>query len=210
MNTIKVIISAYIGVAGSGKEYTSDIECAKTFSFADEIREMLWVALGWRPENPEAYRDFKNHKFTFPDGSSFFGRDFMGSFGTDLMRKYRHDNDIWVKCTQAKITEWINQNQHSFFPEGTVRVGIQDVREPHEIQALIDMEDDPSGKYTVVFRHCDYHSPEYNAKINLPTEKVAQKFVGLKFRKGEFDKHIRSYDWRNPNVLETIKNPSTL
>jgi len=168
-----MIINAYIGVIGSGKDYEAN-KCDKQYGFADALLEDIWIMIGWKPKNKEEYEKFKNTLFQPVDFGAlkninpppcFTGRDLLQRYGTQLRRK-ENDNH-WVDKLLEKIFENIGENK---------TIGITDCRFPNEVKGLIDfVEKYPI--YELNFIHCDFKSNRYNDTNEHESEKMAQDIL---------------------------------
>jgi len=156
-------IIAYIGVIGSGKDYQanemkkhleSKDRTVKTIKFADALREMIWLLIGWTPKTEEEYEKFKKSTFSF-FGGEFSGREILIRLGTDIMRNY--DKNVWVNKMMLKI----NSSTEDY-------ILITDCRFTNEVNCLIDCG--------AKFIFCNYKSERYELK-NHSSEAFAQKCI---------------------------------
>jgi hypothetical protein len=177
-----------IGVIGGGKDFTAKqfIKDAEAFNqnmihlnFADELREMAWDILGWRPLTDNDYETFKqsslitDEKHRCATNINFTGRQFLQRLGTDAIRK--RDKNFWVKC-------WFD-NALNAIDEGK-RIACSDARFVNEIDAVLKMTHyNPIAKSTFVF--CDYKSDRYDCTNPHPSEALAQRVLKDGFKHGE-------------------------
>ena len=155
-------IIGFIGVVGSGKDYNANRVMSidpsyKKYSFADEVRDFVWLALGWEPKNNEEYELFKLTKIEFGN-MSLRGRDMLINVGNGLRQK---DPDVWINY-------WLKKIPSSFKNE---KVVVSDVRYYNEVKAIHGL----GGK--VIF--CYFISDKYNDKINSESERMSQKLISL-------------------------------
>ena len=170
-----MIIKAYIGVIGSGKDYRCKNECTHKVSFADELRKDVWKILGWEPKTDEEYEHFKVAQYFTPSGN-FTGREILQNYGS--LMKELHGEDYWAVRAAKKIVQLYNQNKNCI-------VGIPDCRYSVEIEYLICVFQTNNTK--VEFLHCDYKSDRYNAVDPHHSEHLAQQFAGKVYAQREFN-----------------------
>ena len=185
-----MIIKAYIGVIGSGKDYRCKNECILKVSFADGVREDVWKILGWKPKTSEEYENFKQSlycpvNFSNPRTSAEFpteitGRTILQNYAE--LQKVLHSPNYWIYRTLDAL-----ENLHKHSTEDMV-VGITDCRFSNEISALIQFANDLNCD--LEFVHCDYESNKYDRTSNHKSEMLAQKFAGRTFIPGEFNELI--------------------
>jgi hypothetical protein len=172
-------IRAYIGVIGSGKDYTAEKECTVKVGFADKLREDIWRLLNWYPVNAFDYDDFKQSEV------SIYG----GEEGRQIMCNYA---DIIKEENPNYFTEHLLKKLKVRLLDPTCWddiIGITDCRFPEEVKALLQFEKDNFIKVTFV--HCDFPSSRYDPAGEHNSEKMAQQFAGLKFTESEFNLKIR-------------------
>ena len=176
-------IRAYIGVIGSGKDYTAEKECNVKLGFADKLREDVWRLLNWEPDNEEEYNKFKEATFISSELKFFY------STGRIIMCRYA---DLVKEENPNYFTEHLLKKIKLKLQDPTCWddiIGITDCRFPEEVQALLQFEKDKFIKVT--FIHCDFPSYRYNPVGEHNSEKMAQQFAGLKFTESEFNLKIR-------------------
>lgn len=143
------MIIVFVGAIGSGK--TTGANLLKThfhfeeIAFAEPIKQFA-ISLGFDFQNVYGSQEEKE-KVNSHFGIS--GRQFMQTFGTDIMRNnstcFPTIDNIWVKCAEIKIENALKLNKN---------VVISDCRFEDEMAML--------KKYNAIFikltRPCDYHS----------------------------------------------------
>ena len=182
-----MIIKAYIGVIGSGKDYRCKNECTHKVSFADELRKDVWKILGWEPKTEEEYEAFKKTLF-YPPGLraaigysrdnilQVTGREILQNYGS--LMKELHGEDYWALRSIEKLKAIYRQDKNCI-------IGISDCRYSSEIQFLISRYLHTDIK--VEFLHCDYKSDRYNATDPHHSEHLAQQFAGKVYEPKEFN-----------------------
>ena len=173
-------IRAYIGVIGSGKDYTAEKECNVKLSFADKLREDVWKLLNWTPENNIEYQGFK---------SMLYKNHFRSITGREIMCNYA---DIIKEENPNYLTEHLLKKLKVRLLDPTCWddvIGITDCRFPEEVKALLQFEKDSFIKVTFV--HCDFRSERYDSKSTHNSEKMAQQFIWEEFTESEFNLKIR-------------------
>ena len=176
-------IRAYIGVIGSGKDYTAEKECTVKLGFADKLREDVWRLLGWKPTTTEEYDTFKQDIIRLED-------ERLGdTSGRQLMCNYA---DIIKEENPNYFTEHLLKKLKVRLLDPTCWddvIGITDCRFPEEVKALLQFEKENFVRVTFV--HCDFPSHRYDPVGEHNSERMAQQFTGLKFTESEFNLKIR-------------------
>lgn len=178
-------IRAYIGVIGSGKDYTTEKECTVKLGFADKLREDVWRLLDWSPEDNFEYDMFKMHFLKLQNA----GFSCATTTGRILMCNYA---DIIKEENPNYFTEHLLKKLKTRLQDPTCWddvIGITDCRFPEEVKALLQFEKD--NFIRVTFVHCDFKSERYCDSSDHNSEKMAQQFAGLKFTGSEFNLKIR-------------------
>lgn len=170
-----MIIKAYIGVIGSGKDYKCKHECTHKVSFADELRKDVWKILGWEPKTDEEYDYFKVTQYYTPSGN-FTGREILQNYGS--LMKELHGEAYWALRSIERLKSIYRQDKNCV-------IGISDCRHSSEIHFLIDRYLHSDIK--VEFLHCDYKSDRYNAVDPHHSEHLAQQFAGKVYESKEFN-----------------------
>ena len=138
-------IVAFIGRAGSGKDYQSKLLVDKGYTriaFADALRDITAQIVRWPLEDLlKIYDDFKSGD-VFPD---YTGREIMENIGAAI-RKY--DPDFWVNAAQLQITQ-----------NGLKKVVISDMRYINEYFKMQQFCNQHEFEFKCIF--CDYHSDRY-------------------------------------------------
>ena len=167
----------FIGVMGSGKDHRAKL-LKQVFNkvgfanvhinFADELREMMWDLLDWKPQDEDEYDSFKvgkfTHQFTLKE---LTGRDLLQRFGTEVIRK-RHPS-YWVDCWHDKA--WYEMSKGNF-------VICTDLRFPNELNKALLLKD-------VTFIFCNYKSGRYDANNPHESEKLAQRILADGYEDGD-------------------------
>lgn len=222
----------YIGVIGSGKDYQAKRYISENpntlhINFADELREMAWDILGWRPNTNEEYEDFKQSnmcQYVEADKGyclaniariDFTGREFLQRLGTEALRK--RDADFWANCWKRKVNKAIAQGYD---------VVCSDLRFTNELECALSLKisDNPANhdyvSLTPDFIFCDYKSERYDDTNTHESEKLAQHLLDCDFMNGdritdEFLKGvIKNLDWSKQKMNDrknySIHNGGTL
>ena len=181
-----MVIKAYIGCIGSGKDFLSKRDCDTRAAFADELREDVWKILGWRPKTDKEYKDFKLSRFRLPTDRLDYitGREILQNYGS--LRK-KEDVDYWVKRLIRRIDDILLDSSKSFcFSKFDIRsIGISDCRFDNEIVGLIKYCEKKS--ISLEFHHTDFKSDTYDPSLIHESEVLAQSFLGFKGTQQEFD-----------------------
>ena len=172
---MKKIIS-YIGVIGAGKSFSAKAQkkhlesqgkTVEILSFADSIREMIWLLLGWKPTNDSEYEKFKKSTITF-FGGELTGRELLQRFGTDVLRD-TYDKNIWVNQFIKKV----NQSTSDY-------ILVTDCRFDNEVLELM--------KHNTEFIFCNY--PSWRYEISDHESEQFAKDCLKKFK----DQELMDYD----------------
>lgn len=143
-------IVAFIGRAGSGKDYQSQLLVDKGFTriaFADALRDITAQIVRWPLEDLlKIYDDFKSGD-VFP---GYTGREILENVGAAI-RKY--DPDFWVNAAQLQITQ-----------NGLKKVVISDMRYINEYFKMQQFCNQHDFEFKCIF--CDYHSERYQEVNN--------------------------------------------
>ena len=187
----RATVIAFIGVIGSGKDYSANklVESGgfERVDFKDGLLDLASDIVGydvradyeWFKEYPigvmrpanilqepsyQAARDviLKSHPFTMT------GRRLLTRLGTEGMRK--RDENYWVKQFIAAADTAVKRGNF---------VTTADCRFLNEIRAVQYM--DPNA--TFIF--CDYRSERYNPSLNHLSEKLAQRLLAMGLKDGE-------------------------
>ena len=138
-------IVAFIGRAGSGKDYQSQLLVDKGYTriaFADALRDITAQIVRWPLEDLlKIYDDFKSGD-VFPD---YTGREIMENIGAAIRK---HDPDFWVNAAQLQITQ-----------NGLKKVVISDMRYINEYFKMQQFCNQHEFEFKCIF--CDYHSDRY-------------------------------------------------
>ena len=188
-----MVIKAYIGCIGSGKDFMAKKETDIQLAFADALREEVWKMLGWKPKTPEEYEEFKTQKWKLPGNRLcyFSGRDILQKYGTDIRRK--EDKDHWAKKLIERILYLRKYDMPIHVGDkrlSRATIGITDCRFENEVRKLIEFSLEETIK--VEFIHTDFKSERYDPKAQHESEKFAQQFVGFNGSQEEFNKLIWS------------------
>lgn len=143
-------IIAFIGRAGSGKDYQSNLLVEKGFTrlaFADVLRHITAdiCRISYK-DMMDIYEDFKEGEY-FPH---YTGRQLLENIGKAI-RVY--DDQFWVKGVLNKIQS-----------ENIEKVCISDMRYINEYFALKEFADKNGYDFKCIF--CDFHSSRYQQYNN--------------------------------------------
>lgn len=154
-------IVAYIGKAGSGKDYQCKLLTKlgyKKIAFADALRDIAFSSLDVDTSmyDEEEYNHFYNVmketwdcitvKYDSSILKKFNFRRFLENLGTQGIRKY--DNDFWVRS----VINEIKKNDYK-------KVCISDMRFPNEYNKLREFAEENGYVFRCMF--CDYRSDRY-------------------------------------------------
>lgn len=145
------------GVRGSGKDFFAD-EMVKLngyikIGFSDSVREYSWKALGWSPETPEEYDEFKKThiRFTIFNKTHFLsGRSFLTNIGDKVMKFY--DPDVWANC-------WKRKAIIEYKKDCDINIVAFDLRHKNEYLSAKNFAEIMGYELQVYF--CDFHSSRY-------------------------------------------------
>ena len=184
-------LTAFIGRAGSGKDYQCDLLVKKGFkqlAFADALRDIAFLSLDIQDRTSEHYEDLKKRNCiqvadsfgnTFyndengtldsrePTGHYLNFRKYLELLGTQGIRKY--DNDFWCKCLSKQIKE----NNYE-------KVCISDMRFLNEYYFLSNFAEDNNFSFKVIF--CDYRSDRYETENNHESAQMANWFANNNYK----------------------------
>ena len=126
------VIKCYIGVIGSGKNFSSQKYASEigsiVFDFSDGIRDYSWKFLGWNPKTPSGYREFKTSSITFC-GKTILGREFLENVA-ESMKKF-HGLNFWAN--------YLKNNALRFYTETGKLPVISSVRFSYEVEACLKL-----------------------------------------------------------------------
>lgn len=183
------MVTAFMGVMGSGKDHRAKLTGHMRIDFKDELVDMCSDVVGWdirqeydwfkgaivgfrKPANlwGEAMARSEMNGILADHPDTLTGRKLLQRLGTEAMRK--RDPDYWVKQWTAKVCA-------SGGPVATA-----DCRFPNEVDAVARL----GGR--IVF--CDYHSGRYSAHEDHESERLAQALLRLGLKDGEevLDAHL--------------------
>ena len=153
-------IKAFIGRAGSGKDYQCKLLEEKGFkhlAFADALRDIAFTIFDLDQEIAMEHYDilkssscveFKDYdnKHSLWQHKQLNFRQILENLGTQGIRKY--DEDFWIRC----ITNQIEKNNYE-------QVCISDMRYANEFLKIKEWCEEHGYEFTCTF--CDYHSDRY-------------------------------------------------
>ena len=151
-------IVAFVGRAGSGKDYQSNLLVEKGFkkmSFADALRKIAFTCFGLNFEEGIGQYDYlkANDCITLTtqdkEEIKINFRTFLELLGTQGIRHY--DNDFWVNCLIKDIKD-----------SNVKKICISDLRFTNEFIKLHNFAKDNDYDFKCIF--CDYHSDRYQDK----------------------------------------------
>lgn len=190
------MITAYIGVMGSGKNFRADLLIKKgyvTLDFKDALILMCEDLLGYTIR--DNYEDFKSTVVGLgpPDRmvnaarmsvrneskriltwfpKAMTGRILLQRLGTEVMR--RRDPDYWVKAWQDRARELIANAKD---------IVCADCRFENEMRAIRHVATVTHVPHQFIF--CDYHSQRYDARQTHDSEKLAQYYLSKGYKDGD-------------------------
>lgn len=148
-------IIAFIGRAGSGKDYQCNLLKEKGYghlAFADSLREIAFHSLGISQIDGEKYYTYLKEnnivkvQLTPTHEINFNFRTYLETLGTQGIRKY--DNDFWCRCLIKKLKEGNYK-----------KVCISDMRFINEYNYLKEYSEQNNYEFKVIF--CNYRSDRY-------------------------------------------------
>jgi hypothetical protein len=173
-----IYLRPFIGVQGSGK----DFNCQKLvkeegyfhLNFADEVREITWMILDWRPETHEEYEKFKVTEITFL-GKKCLGRVILRRIGNGLREKL--GEDLWIQ--QWKIHFW------NHVDNGITKFCVSDLRYPNEFEFFKSLGRILEEPINLKIAFCNYKSERYAPGLEHESEKMANEFLQKGFVDGQ-------------------------
>ena len=128
------MIIGFVGFIGSGKDTAADYLVNdfgfRRESFANTLKDAVAAVFGWdrtllegRTKEAREWREQEDAWWTQRLGKSITPRWILQHWGTDLCRRYFHD-DIWIASLENKVRKT------------TDNIVISDVRFPNEIKAI--------------------------------------------------------------------------
>lgn len=173
-------IVAFVGVAGSGKDYQCALLEKRGFidvAFADALRNIAYEALCIdKDTGKRLYDGLKSndcihidlHRLDSNlDSYNITFRKFLEKLGTEGIRKF--DNDFWCRA----VVNTIKENNYK-------KVCISDMRFYNEYKWLRNFANENDYKFKVIF--CDYHSDRYDYNNSHPSAKLANFFVDYNYK----------------------------
>lgn len=163
-------IFAYIGVIGSGKDYSSkemaeNLKC-KRIGFSDGVREFTWKFLGWEPADDKEYEEFKYREIPIMVGGArtfVTGRQLLENIATHMRSL---DSAYWAKYWQTKAEKELQNSTY---------VIAHDCRQIEEVEAILTVAA-RNPNIVVRFIYCNYKSERYEIRDHQ-SEKFAQRFL---------------------------------
>ena len=175
---------SYLGVLGGGKDFSANKLVKEGYikvAFADELREMAWDILGWKPDAGDFDRQYdwfkklsigmrpeisissdRNLKSSYappyPFNKELTGRQFLQNLGTEGIRK--RDPDFWARITKQKIQKLLDEGK---------KVVTTDSRFLNEVKVLSELG--------AQFIFCNYKSDRYDDKNTHESEALAQSLL---------------------------------
>ena len=169
-------IIAFIGRAGSGKDYQCNLLQDKGFvklAFADALRDIAFSSFDIPYEfGMERYEEMKANeeciKVKTQDSLHQISfRKFLELLGTQGIRKY--DNDFWCRALVKTI-----KNKHY------KKVCISDMRFLNEYKYLKQFVEENDYEFKVIF--CNYCSPRYQLNNNHESARLANYFADHNYK----------------------------
>ena len=175
MSETKQAIRVYLGLQGSGKDYSAQSYISKGykhFAFADTLRDILWSILGYKPKNYEKFKTSTVKLGWFNNIST--GRKLLQNLGSTL-RKFIGE-DVWVNILLKNIL---------YEP----LVVITDCRYSNEVAKLLKYADKSGADITFVW--CCYPSKKYQQGLKDPHESEAlAQFI------------TKRYNFKNGDIID--------
>lgn len=180
-------IVAFVGNAGSGKDYQCDLLVKRGYqhaAFADALRNIAFSCLDIEGYIHEYDYLKKNECITIThengNETKITFRKLLERLGTEGIRKY--DNDFWCKA----LVKTIKDNNYK-------KVCISDMRFYNEYKWLKQFAEENGYKFKVIF--CDYHSDRYDYNNPHVSARLANYFVdnGYKDLQELTDKDFREF-----------------
>ena len=169
-------IVAFVGRAGSGKDYQSNLLVEKGFkkmSFANALRKMAFTCFGLNfEEGLGQYEYLKANDcitLTLQDKEEIKlnFRTFLERLGTQGIRHY--DNDFWVNCLIKDIKE-----------SNVKKICISDLRFTNEYIKLYEFAKENGYEFKCIF--CDYHSDRYQDKNDHESARFSNYLANQGFK----------------------------
>lgn len=169
-NLQKKEVVAFIGRAGSGKDYQSGLledKGYKKVAFADALRYIAFKCLGLEYDEGIIMYDYmKAHdciELRFPDDYTKCNfRQFLERLGTQGIRYF--DNDFWCSCLLTTMER-----------ENCIKYCISDMRFPNEYFLTKKWCEEHGYDFKCIF--CDYHSDRYQDNNKHDSAKMSNYFA---------------------------------
>ena len=172
-------LTCLVGVIGGGKTCRGEKVVKKEgfihINFADELREVAWDILEWRPQNEQEYEDFKLGKINILGFGYINGRKFLQNLGTAIKKRDPH---FWVRCWEIKL-KWL-------LIEGKDIV-CSDLRFKNELIFALNLDISRISCYNLNkdFIFCNYKSKRYDSINEHESEKLAQIILKDGYKDGD-------------------------
>jgi len=153
-------------------------------NFADELREMMWDLLDWRPKNNKEYEEFKTGTMMMHEMSivtnyqtdiDITGRELLQNLGTEVMRK-RVPN-FWSDMWRGKVEKALDEGKN---------VVCSDLRFINEYKTALGVstgkDKNPPKKE---FIYCCYKPEERNLDAKHSSEVLACELYKAGCRDGD-------------------------
>ena len=175
-------ILAFNGVIGSGKTFQTEIFKEQGYiniNFADELKEMVWKLIGWKPKNEEEYTQFKNTHFinelanltilnkSIDSHIKFTGRDILERYGQQIRN---HNPDFFCDILKNKLVKLNWQDKRIDY-----KVVISDVRYINEAAMLL-------YEFNTKLLFCNFKSNRYDSDNNHESQLMSKYFIEQKFK----------------------------
>lgn len=170
-------IVAFIGRAGSGKDYQCELLSKKGYkklAFADALRDIAFSSLGLDTKSCMPYYDYMKADSNcieikvgeaYKRNISF--RSFLEYLGTQGIRKY--DNNFWV-----------NALLNTIYNERYDKVCISDMRFANEFRLTDKFAKENGYKFKCIF--CNYYSNRYQENNNHDSARLSNSLVKLGYK----------------------------
>lgn len=194
--TRKVV--CFMGVSGSGKNHQTNLLKKKGYieiNFADELRNILWDTIGYKPKNYnkakqcivglDAYPIWvsKILKKIFPLLPTI--RELLQNLGTEAMRS--REPNFWCELWLDKVNAELEKGND---------VVCSDLRFINELKYT---QFKNKAEFEIIF--CDYVSDRYDCENNHSSEKLAQYLLSLDcpnlrvLSKKDIEKILKEYSY---------------
>lgn len=165
------------GKIGSGKSTVAEILvkdfCFKELTFAEPLKQFA-LSIGFTYE--QIYGTQEQKALLINDFWGVSGREFMQTFGTDIMRKQSFYKDFWVKALEVKLKS-IPSDENIVISDARFLNEIQMTKKFNSIVVRLDRD-------TLNFKHesensLDGYQPDFIIKNNSSLYELKKKVEKL-------------------------------